>query len=156
MVAEEVQFHQGIEVRLIGIVDAQEAIRREKGLQLCKRVVGAMLALLRLGVDLFITGEEVDDPVQRQKTDGIIGTGGQAAQRNGELQRLLLDPLTQRELDVLLLIFKGVSDQQIDTSLQLAQATVKVHVKNILTKLDAQNRSQAVSEALRRGILHRD
>jgi DNA-binding NarL/FixJ family response regulator len=62
--------------------------------------------------------------------------------------------LTTRELQVLELIVYGWLNKQIAYSLNLAEHTVKNHVRSILSKLDAQDRTQAATEAIRRGIIH--
>ena len=64
--------------------------------------------------------------------------------------------LTPRELEVLRLIADGKSNSEIATALGRAEGTMKIHVRNILQKLDATDRTQAVTIALRRGILHLD
>jgi two-component system NarL family response regulator len=65
-------------------------------------------------------------------------------------------PLTSRELEVLELIAQGLRNKEIAASLGITQETVKVHVKNILTKLEVSDRTAAVTQALRRGIIHVD
>jgi two-component system NarL family response regulator len=61
--------------------------------------------------------------------------------------------LTARELDVLKLIADGKSNKEIGSALDLAEITVKIHVGRILTKLNANDRTQAATMAFRRGIL---
>lgn len=56
----------------------------------------------------------------------------------------LLDPLSVRELEVLRLLARGASNQEIAEELVVAVDTVKRHVSNILSKMDASNRTQAV------------
>ena len=63
-------------------------------------------------------------------------------------------PLTERELEVLRLMARGLSNPQIGRALMRAEETVKVHVKHILEKLDTDDRTAAVTIALQRGILH--
>jgi DNA-binding NarL/FixJ family response regulator len=63
------------------------------------------------------------------------------------------EPLTARELEVLRLLGQGSSNDQIAAALQIAPRTAKVHVQNILGKLGAANRTEAVSIAVRQGIL---
>lgn len=63
------------------------------------------------------------------------------------------EPLSCREMDVLRLISEGASNQQVANDLMLSIQTVKSHVKNILAKLDAQDRTHAVAIARRRGFL---
>ena len=55
--------------------------------------------------------------------------------------------LSSRELELLSLIADGLSNQAIASQLVLGLSTVKSHVKNILMKLDAENRTQAVARA---------
>jgi LuxR family maltose regulon positive regulatory protein len=59
----------------------------------------------------------------------------------------LLDPLTERELEVLRLLAEGASNAAIATALVVAVGTVKKHVYNICAKLGTQNRTQAVARA---------
>src|SRR5262245_17619523 len=61
--------------------------------------------------------------------------------------------LTYREVDVLRLIAQGNSNKEIAEHLSMSQDTVKSHVKNILTKLGANDRTHAVTIALKRGII---
>ncbi len=70
--------------------------------------------------------------------------------------RLQSEPLTDRELDVLRQIVAGRSNKEIGAVLGISEGTVKVHVNSLLGKLDAQDRTQAVTIALRRGIVHLD
>lgn len=62
--------------------------------------------------------------------------------------------LTPREIQVLELIVRGYVNKQIAYSLHLSQYTVANHVKTILKKLEVQDRTQAATEAIRRGIIH--
>jgi DNA-binding NarL/FixJ family response regulator len=62
-------------------------------------------------------------------------------------------PLTSRELDVLRLIADGVGNTEIAERLHLGLGTVKGHVRDILEKLSAADRTQAAVNALRRGLL---
>ena len=64
--------------------------------------------------------------------------------------------LTPRELEVLRLMVEGQSNPEIAISLGRAEGTVKIHVQHILQKLGAADRTQAVTMALRRGIIHLD
>lgn len=64
--------------------------------------------------------------------------------------------LTERELDVLKLIVAGKSNREIGQTLVIAEGTVKAHVNNLLGKLGVSDRTQAVTEALRRGFVHLD
>jgi DNA-binding NarL/FixJ family response regulator len=63
------------------------------------------------------------------------------------------DALTPREIGVLRLIAGGNANKEIGAQLGLTEETVKSHVKNILLKLDANDRTHAVTIALKRGII---
>jgi len=68
-------------------------------------------------------------------------------------QRLPFPPLSARELEVLKLIVQGMSNKEIGSRLSITESTVKNHVNNILTKLHVNDRTQAATTALRRGIV---
>ncbi len=59
----------------------------------------------------------------------------------------LLEPLTLRELEVLHLLAQGASNQEIARQLVVSLATAKKHVASILSKLGAENRTQAIAHA---------
>lgn len=62
--------------------------------------------------------------------------------------------LTPREQDVLRGVFRGRNNREIADELQIGEATVKTHVSVILMKLNVTDRTSAVVEALKRGLLH--
>ena len=62
--------------------------------------------------------------------------------------------LTDRELEVLGHMARGSSNREIGAALGRSEATIKVHVLHILQKLDAADRTEAVTIGLRRGIIH--
>jgi two-component system NarL family response regulator len=62
--------------------------------------------------------------------------------------------LSAREIQVLELIVRGLPNKQIAFALGIAEHTVKNHVKNILSKLSVQDRTQAATAAIQRGIVH--
>jgi NarL family two-component system response regulator LiaR len=72
-------------------------------------------------------------------------------QRSSDLP-LTEEPLTDRELDVLLLIAQGLTNQEIAGRLVISTGTVRTHVSNILAKLHLANRTQAALYALREGL----
>jgi DNA-binding CsgD family transcriptional regulator len=62
-------------------------------------------------------------------------------------------PLTKRELEVLILVKKGLTNPQIGKQLFIAERTVKFHITSILSKLNADTRTEAVDISLKRGLL---
>ena len=69
-------------------------------------------------------------------------------------ERMTHPDLTAREIGVLELIVKGKSNKEIASALSIAEVTVKLHVGHILTKLGVNDRTQATTTALQRGIIH--
>jgi DNA-binding NarL/FixJ family response regulator len=63
------------------------------------------------------------------------------------------DTLTQRELEVLRRVGGGLSNKQIAQQLTISEGTVKAHMKSILPKLGARDRTHAVMIAVKRGII---
>jgi DNA-binding NarL/FixJ family response regulator len=68
--------------------------------------------------------------------------------------RNLFEELTPRELDVLREVAKGLSNKELADALGITEHTAKDHLKSILAKLRVADRTQAVTTALQRGIIH--
>ena len=69
-------------------------------------------------------------------------------------EHLSEEPLSAREVDVLKLAMTGNRNRDIADRLSIAEETVKTHMKHIMEKLGASDRTQAVTIAARRGIIH--
>jgi len=65
-------------------------------------------------------------------------------------------PLTSRELEVLKMVAKGMGNKEIAAGLNIAEVTVKLHVSHVLEKLNARDRTEAATAALKRGIITLD
>ena len=65
----------------------------------------------------------------------------------------LLAQLSPRELDVLRLVGKGLSNKEIAAQLNVVEGTIKIHVTNVLAKLRVADRTQAIIVAIQRGII---
>jgi DNA-binding NarL/FixJ family response regulator len=71
-------------------------------------------------------------------------------------ERPPLSELTPRELEILQQIVNGKSNKEIGGAFSITEATVKGHVSSILQKLGVDDRTEAVTTALKRGIVHLD
>ncbi|MFD1149797.1 response regulator [Saccharothrix hoggarensis] len=95
------------------------------------------------------SGDAVVSPsVTKRLLSRFLGDGG------GELRdAAVLEALTEREREVLVLIAKGLSNTEIARKLFLSEATVKTHVGRILAKLELRDRVQAVVLAYETGLV---
>lgn len=64
--------------------------------------------------------------------------------------------LTERELEVLHLVARGLSNKDVARAIGRTDETVKIHLKNVFAKLDVADRTEAVTVALTRGLIHLD
>jgi NarL family two-component system response regulator LiaR len=62
------------------------------------------------------------------------------------------DPLTPREIEILRMVSRGLTNNEIADKLVVSERTVRTHISNILGKLHLANRTQAALYALRKGI----
>jgi DNA-binding NarL/FixJ family response regulator len=91
----------------------------------------------------------VSPSVTKRLLDRFLGPAG-----GGELRDAsVLDVLTEREREVLVLIAKGLSNTELAQKLFLSEATVKTHVGRILAKLELRDRVQAVVLAYETGLV---
>jgi LuxR family maltose regulon positive regulatory protein len=111
-------------------------------------------------------GEPMARLLRRALTEGIVpsyvskllAAFGESAQpappaAQALVDQPLVDPLTQRELEVLRLIAAGLSNREIAQELVVAVSTVKSHINHIYGKLEATNRVQAAARAREAGLL---
>lgn len=76
-----------------------------------------------------------------------------AARLMGKIRSGGDEALTAREIDVLLLVARGATNQEVAESLSISKATVKSHLIQICNKLGVSDRTAAVTTALERGII---
>lgn len=92
--------------------------------------------------------------IPSQEGDGEESETRQISAADPEYEQLVeAYPLTERELEVLRLIVEGASNAEIAEKLYITVGTVKTHVRNILNKLCADDRTQAAVRALRSGLV---
>jgi DNA-binding NarL/FixJ family response regulator len=95
------------------------------------------------------SAEELNAAVHALSQGLIVGTSTLLFE--SESEPLSHGPLTDRELEVLGLLAKGLANKQIAVALSISEHTVKFHVSSIYAKLNVTNRTEAVREGLRGG-----
>jgi DNA-binding NarL/FixJ family response regulator len=90
-------------------------------------------------------GLAVFQPEERRTARAVDGSSGDF--------RELIEPLTAREREVLEMLARGLGNKEIARRLTISEHTVKFHVASILGKLGASTRTEAVSVALRQGLI---
>src|SRR5882724_4721064 len=110
---------------------------------------------LNAGVQAYLTKDVLHDELLKAIRAVYNGQrylpAGVAAALAAQIPR---PDLSAREVQVLELIVRGLANKQIAYALSIAEHTVKNHVKNILSKLAVQDRTQAATAAIQRGIIH--
>ena len=110
---------------------------------------------LAAGVQAYLTKDVLHDELLKAIRAVYAGQTYLPAAVAASLAAQMPRPdLSAREVQVLELIVRGLANKQIAYSLSIAEHTVKNHVKNILSKLGVQDRTQAATAAIQRGIIH--
>jgi DNA-binding NarL/FixJ family response regulator len=109
-------------------------------------------------LQLGAAGYLVKSALRKDLLDSIrtVHLGGRSisAEAAAGLARHVLDKdLTDRELEILKKVAGGTSNKEIATSLGLTEPTVKSHLKNVMAKLGANDRTHAVMIAIKRGLM---
>jgi LuxR family maltose regulon positive regulatory protein len=106
-------------------------------------------------------GEPMARLLRRARAKGIapeyvsrlLAAFGERTPAAAPLGQALVEPLTEREMEVLRLIAAGLSNREIGDELVVAVSTVKSHINHIYGKLDVKNRTRAVARARTLGLL---
>jgi DNA-binding NarL/FixJ family response regulator len=110
---------------------------------------------IEAGAATYLLKDTLADDLIRIVRDVHDGARPIPADIAGRLaERVEQGTLTRREVQVVELIATGMRNKEIAGALNISEETVQVHVKNILAKLKVQDRTAAVTIALRRGIIH--
>lgn len=97
--------------------------------------------------DDILKGERIAESIHNHFLDDMIKQTRKELLIKSSLQQGLIEPLSERELEVLRLICAGKSNQEIADELFIALDTVKRHINNLYGKLGVRRRSQAIIEA---------
>jgi len=110
---------------------------------------------LEAGASTYLMKDTISDDLIRVLREVQAGEHPIPADVEARLaERATSATLTDREVQVMELVAQGMRNKEIGVSLGISETTVQVHVKNILAKLKVQDRSGAISAAIRRGIIH--
>ena len=120
-----------------------------------ERILGALRAGARGYLLKGASRKEIFDAVRTVHAGGSLLEPGVTTRLLDHVreEREPQEPLTPRELEVLLLISEGLHNSEIAGRLFVTERTVKFHVSSILAKLGADNRTEAVALATRRGLI---
>ena len=127
-------------------VDEGEAIR----LVMAECRVRIVDARLRAYLDQLLAAFDQPSPT---KAAPIAGEAPRPIGHQQSSSRALVEPLSERELEVLRLVAVGLSNSQIAERLIVTTGTIKTHINHIFGKLSAQSRTQAVAHARELGLL---
>jgi DNA-binding NarL/FixJ family response regulator len=104
-------------------------------------------AEIRHALEQVVNGQVMIDPaVEHHLVDATAAGRGPSASRRAD------DSLTVQESEILSLVAEGLSNIDIATELVISEATVRIHVGHILTKIGVNRRAQAVTYAYRHGL----
>jgi two-component system NarL family response regulator len=109
---------------------------------------------LAAGVQAYLTKDVLHDELLKAIRAVYAGQTYLSTTAAAVAAQMPRPDLSAREVQVLELIVRGLANKQIAYSLNIAEHTVKNHVKNILSKLGVQDRTQAATAAIQRGIVH--
>jgi len=102
---------------------------------------------IREAIETVMQGNSVLEPAVQARVLEAIARGQPAHKTS------LPDGLTPREGEVLILIAKGLTNQEVASKLFISEGTVKTHINNLFGKIGARDRAQAVAYAFRRGLV---
>jgi DNA-binding NarL/FixJ family response regulator len=143
-------------------IEAIQAIRREFA---AARIVVLTAAkgdediyrALRAGAATYLLKDTVGDdlvPIIREVHAGGGPIPPYVARKLAD--RVTMSKLTARESEVLQLVARGLRNKEISVTLGISELTIQGHMKNILSKLNVHDRTEAVTVAVSRGIIHID
>lgn len=127
--------------------DLFEAVRAGANGYLLKDVPGEEIAE---GIRAVMGGQSLISP---SMAGALLTEFAELSKRSAEAVRVPVPRLTERELEVLRLVARGMANKDIATQLFISENTVKNHVRNILEKLQLHSRMEAVVYAVREKIL---
>jgi len=112
---------------------------------------------INAGASTYLLKDTLADDLPRIIREVHAGRQTLPPDVQARLQERAASPtLTPREIDVMKLVAAGRRDKEIAVALAISNQTARVHIKNIYAKLGVGDRTEAMSVAIRRGIIHID
>jgi len=142
-----------------------EAIRAIRGLDAKARIIVLTMykgdedihRAINAGASTYLLKDTLADDLPRIIREVHAGRHTLPPDVQARLQeRAASPPLTSREIEVMKLVAAGRRDKEIAVALAISNQTARVHIKNIYAKLGVGDRTEAMSVAIRRGIIHID
>lgn len=122
-----------------------------------------LMSAIRMGADGYLLKNTEPEDLRRSILRVAEGEGALSPEVTGTVMRALArqsevsdqQKLSDRELEVLACLADGLTTSQIASCLFISENTVKTHVRHILEKLEASNRTEAVSKAIQLGMIQK-
>ncbi len=122
-----------------------------------------LMTAIRMGADGYLLKNTEPDDLRKAILRVAAGEGALSPEVTGSVMRALArqaeltgqQPLSDRELEVLVCLADGLTTNQIAARLFISDNTVKTHVRHILEKMEASNRTEAVSKGIQLGLIQR-
>ncbi|MBK8010771.1 MAG: response regulator transcription factor [Deltaproteobacteria bacterium] len=146
--------HPEIEILIFTIFDEEEKVIEAIGAGAAGYLLkGTPVEKIVEAIKDVKDGGSVIQPNLARALLRIIGKGVEQKDSQPEQMTTAATNLTERELEILQLIAKGLSNQEAAKVLGLSKATIRTHLEHIYEKLDVSNRVEAVTEGIREGII---
>lgn len=122
-----------------------------------------LMGAIRMGADGYMLKNTEPEDLRKSILRVASGEGALSPEVTGAVMRALArqtdltnqQQLSERELEVLACLADGQTTNQIASRLFISENTVKTHVRHILEKLEASNRTEAVSKAIQLGLIQK-
>lgn len=122
-----------------------------------------LMSAIRMGADGYLLKNTEPEDLRKAILRVAAGEGALSPEVTGPIMRALVrqteltnqQPLSDRELEVLVCLADGLTTSQIASRLFISDNTVKTHVRHILEKMEASNRTEAVSKGIQLGLIQK-
>jgi DNA-binding NarL/FixJ family response regulator len=133
--------------KIIGLAESADEVR----------IVNALASGAKGLISRDVSTDEMGNAIRAAHSNLLVLGPAPAATLLARLRPIAetegIEPLTEREMEVLRLMARGLGNRQIASDLKITEHTVKFHIGTILSKLHAANRTEAVSIALQNGLV---